>query len=94
VSAFGPTIIQSVAGGTEAAQQAARRDQAKKARSAEPRKRIIEDEVDLEITSTETPEAVRRLKGNEEEEASLDHKGHPQPQPRAKPDQPSLDVQG
>jgi hypothetical protein len=84
MSAFGPGITQSVAG-TEAAQRVAQREAARKARPAEPKKRVIEDELDLELTGTDGLGAVRRLKGNEEEEANLDHKGHPAPQQQQQP---------
>ena len=96
MSLFGPGITQSIAG-AEAAQRAALREQARKARAAAPSRRSVEDELDLEVSTAESADAVRGLKGNEQEEASLDHKGHQPPTyqpPAQKPDEPSLDVQG
>lgn len=92
VSMFGPSISQSAAG-AEAAERLALREQAKKVKREKTATRKVEDEVDLELTGADGVGAVRKLAGNDSEDATLDHRRQGG-KPPAKPDKPSLDVEG
>ncbi len=81
MTAFGPSVSQSVAGVQQAAAHRLRASekerQSEKARDRSKR----QDEVELSVDQVELAEAVRNLKGNEEEEAHEDRKQQAPPGP-------------
>ena len=81
MTAFGPSVSQSVAGVQQAAAQRLRASE-KERQSERTRERARrQDEVELSVDQVELAEAVRNLKGNEEEEAHEDRQQRAQPGP-------------
>src|SRR5207302_10702746 len=78
VSIIGTNVAQSVAGLSQAEKIEAREKGPEKPNAAERRTR--RDEFDLVVVDTETADAVRDLKGNDQEDAREDRQEHPPPQ--------------
>lgn len=72
MTSFGPQVSQSVAGSNQAERVAARDLQRKRPEESRPKKARAADQVDLEVESLESLDAVRGLKGNEQEESGAD----------------------
>ncbi len=72
MTSFGPQVAQSVAGSTQAERVAARDLQRKRPEESRPKKARPADQVDIEVESVEALDAVRGLKGNEQEESGAD----------------------
>ena len=99
MTAFGsPAPISSPAAIAAAAQaERARTRESFRQRASKPTAvRRAEDELDLDVTSVETVDAVRDLADNSQEDAHQDHREHPAYGPPArKPDtHPTIDVEG
>lgn len=92
MTSFGPGITQSVAG-LDAAERAASRDAKAKRREAPKQELKALDHTDT-VETSDGVGAARKLGGNEGEDAHDDKRRHPLPQPKEKPDQPSLDISG
>lgn len=95
MTSFGPQVAQSVAGSSQAERIAARDVQRKRPEESRPTKARAADQVDLEVENVESLDAVRGLKGNEQEESGADRQRRHAYGPGAQPkrDQPpSLDV--
>ncbi len=75
VSLIGSNLAQSVAGMTEAERIEAKGKRAEAPKAPDRRKR--DDDTDLFVANTESSEAVRPLKRNDDEEARQDHMGQP-----------------
>ena len=96
MTSFGPQISQSVAGAQGAERIAARNIDRKRPEPPRPVRGRPADQVDLEVEGAESSDAVRALKGNEQEESGADRqrKSPPAPQPPkpAKDQKPQLDL--
>ena len=95
MTSFGPQVSQSVAGSSQAERIAARDIQRRRPEESRPKKVRAADQVDLEVEGTESLDAVRGLKGNEQEEAGGDRQRRDAYGPGAQPkhgDPPNLDV--
>ncbi len=76
-------------------QAAATQETASRARDRErvagERPQRSEDSLDLRITGTDSPDAVRSIPGNDSEQADQERKGRKR-QPRSDQDRPHIDV--
>ncbi len=97
MSIIGTNVAQSLAGLSQAERLEAKdkKPPTKAAGGVSRPKR--QDDQDLYVAQTEGDDAVRRVAGNEQEEASEDHKEHNSYTPGGAVDgeaRPSLDVEG
>lgn len=96
----GSGIASSVAGTSQAERIEARaKEKSEQAKRAQQRRQLRDqDHVDVEVTEVETAEAVRNLKGNDQEEAHEDREKHANysPNGRLLKDKPikKLDLEG
>ncbi|MBX3357147.1 MAG: hypothetical protein KF745_01835 [Phycisphaeraceae bacterium] len=95
MSVLGPgnsIVTQSVAG-APGAERIASRDAARR-RQGPAESRRPQDEIDLEVSQTQTDSAVRNLASNDREEAREDRREHPAygPPQQGEPP-PNIDVQ-
>lgn len=99
MDAVGPTLAASVAGLT-GAERVAARDKAKENKRIDDRFKRSLDQAELTVTGVEEAEAVRKLKGNDQEEAHEDHQAallyeaEQLAMQQAKLHQPRLDIEG
>ena len=92
MSIIGPSVAQSVAGAPQAERAEAR---ARKVESERPdRPRRTRDGHDTFVTTTDNPDAVRRLASNDQEDAHEDRQGQARYAPPAKDGRKHIDVQG
>jgi hypothetical protein len=89
VSTIGSSIAQSIAGLPQAERVEAREKKPERATAAQKARR---EERDTVTVQTETADAVRNLKGNDQEDAREDRQEHPQG--NATPERPRLDIEG
>ena len=75
---IGSGVASSVAGTSQAERIETRaKEKPEQAKRAQKRRQLRDqDHVDVEVTETETAEAVRNLKSNDQEEAHEDHQKH------------------
>jgi hypothetical protein len=86
MTSFGPQISQSVAGSGQAERVAARNVDRKRTEPPRPTRARPVDQVELEVEGAESSDAVRGLKGNEQEESGADRqRKNPPASPSAKP---------
>jgi hypothetical protein len=95
VSIIGTNVAQSLAGLSQAERLEAKdKKPAPKEAVSRPKR---QDDQDMYVAQTEGDDAVRRMAGNEQEEASEDHKEHNAYTPGGTVDgeaRPKLDVEG
>jgi len=96
MTAFGPSVAQSVAGNAQALRLAQRANTKPTNQRLGPRKRI-EDEVDVELI--QGPEAVRKLKDDDEPQENLREQHHSDDPRPSKDDEdapatPHIDLEG
>lgn len=94
MSVFGTNSVQHAAGLNQVEKAIARNADAKKAAKPDARKRP-QDEVDIDVQTTQAEDAIRNLKSNTEEETAEDRTSHDHYKsndPAKK--RPRLDVQG
>ena len=84
-------MAQSVAGAPQAERAESRARKAETERPQKPRR--TKDEYDTFVTTTDSPDAVRRLASNDQEEAHEDRQGQARP-PAPKEERRRIDVQG
>jgi hypothetical protein len=95
VSILGSNVAQSVAGLSQAERIEAREKRPKDPKVAQRRTR--QDEYDMVVVNTEDADAVRGLKGNDQEETREDRQEQPAYTGRAVPhaeNHPRIDVEG
>jgi hypothetical protein len=90
VSIIGTNVAQSVAGLTQAERIEAREKRPEQATSA---RQVRRDEQDTVSVQNETADAVRNLKGNDQEDAREDRQEHPQ-NAAPGPARPRIDLEG
>lgn len=89
-----PTNAAQAIAGVGQAERLAARDVAKKDADKALGRKAVRDEIDLVVVNVESPEAIRSLKGNTEEETREDKQEHPGYESRSAESGPaSLDVQ-
>lgn len=94
-----PSVGATAAAGITGAERAAARDQAKADPVTKDRFRRLLDEAELSVANTETAEAVRSSKGNDQEEGRQDRREHAaygpgMPTRDQANEKPRIDVQG
>ncbi|HRJ49059.1 MAG: hypothetical protein KF787_07170 [Phycisphaeraceae bacterium] len=72
-----PTNAAQTIAGVGQAERIATRDIAKKDADKALGRKAVRDEIDLVVVNVESPEAIRSLKGNSEEETREDKQEHP-----------------
>lgn len=90
MSIFGGSPIENSIIQAAASQEAASRVRDRERAAAERAQRYA-DSVDLRITGTDSPDAVRSIPGNDSEQADQERKGRKH-QPRQDASRPRLDV--
>ncbi len=96
MSFFGPSIPPGVAGLDKGSLRAAQ-DAARRKAKVQSLPRRAGDEVELDGDGPAATDAVRKATGNAQEETTQDRRDHPGYQrrgPSAKPERPSLDLNG